>query len=130
MSRLVFGVLDAWADRKACWNESARFPRQALAADFEWMIFQGNFVSTERCCGSWRGLGFLKSGGMVCVVFLSFMMSLSAVFYCRLLRADSERSFADGVHRPAFEGNVRKGKYEVALGGCFDCLRIIEIQWR
>ena len=27
----------------------------------------------------------------------SFMMSLGAVFYCRLLRADSERSFADGV---------------------------------
>ena len=66
------------------------------------------------------GLGFLKSGGMVCVVFLSFMMSLSAVFYCRLLRADSERSFANGVRRPAFERNVRKGKYEVVVGGCFD----------
>ena len=32
--------------------------------------------------------------------------------------------------RRAFERNVRKGKYEVAVGGCFDCLRIIEIQWR
>ena len=36
MSRLVFGVLDAWADRKALFGmESAKFLRQALTADFE-----------------------------------------------------------------------------------------------
>ena len=60
ISRLVFGIVECLAlIGKRVGMDSAKFPRQALAEDFEWMIFQGDFVLTERCCGSCRGWGFL-----------------------------------------------------------------------